>query len=691
MSNAPTTLSKSHSNSTNLDHFDLILGTAGHIDHGKTSLIKALTGVDTDRLPEEKKRGITIELGYAYLDLPPFRLGIVDVPGHEKFVRQMLAGATGMDLALLVVAADDSVKQQTIEHLDILKLLNLHHGVIALTKSDLMDTDWLDLVEAEIAELVADSFLADAPIIRTSAKTGLGLDELKQALLAASRLAWTNLTGQPADPAGKTAHDIDPQNDPACDTKPLRLPFRMAIDRSFSVAGFGTVVTGSVSGGSLSVGDLVEIQPGGQTARVRSLQNHDSTVESVNRGQRAAINLAGVSLAEMDRGHELASPGYLVPSRLITVRLTILERASRSLKDRSSIRLHLGTAEVPGNVRLLDATELQPGQSGWAQIQVAEPIVATWNQPFVIRQPSPVETLGGGVVLHPHSQLLKKPTSLELNRIADLASPDPICRAGAAALFSNSSNWEPVELARTAGIFDPQPVFQQLKEQDILIEVPVSASRTIIVPRQQIQIVGERIIKTLERLHKRHPLRFAHPLLTLKQEFEYLNQPQLVELAIEHLKKQKWVNANITTIALVGSGPKLSKSQKQLLEQLVQQFKQKKLLAPLVSELESTATKNKDSIVELLALAVENGDLVKISNDLYLHQQTMQEVFDKLTTALTSSDGLPVSDIRQVLDTTRKYAVPICEYCDQIGFTVREGDLRKLNPKPLNQQLEPEN
>lgn len=677
MSNAPSTLTNHPSSDPRDPRFDLILGTAGHIDHGKTSLIKALTGVDTDRLPEEKKRGITIELGYAHLELPPFRLGIVDVPGHERFVRQMLAGATGMDLALLVVAADDSVKQQTIEHLDILKLLNLHHGVIALTKADLMDQEWLELVEAEVAELVEGSFLANAPIIRTSAKTGLGLDELKQALLVASEQAWKELIGK-CEPENSDR----PLNVPAHLRPHVGQPFRMAIDRSFTVAGFGTVVTGSVSGGKLSVGDQVEILPEGQPARVRGLQNHDSTVQSVHRGQRAAINLAGVSLAEMDRGHELAAPGYLVPSRLITVRLTLLERVSRTLKNRASIRLHLGTAEVAGNVRLLEVNELSPGQSGWAQIQLAQPIVATWNQPFVIRQPSPVETLGGGVVLHPHSGLIKKPTALELERLPDLASPDLVRRADAAAMFSNSSNWQPEELIRTAGIFDPQPVFQKLKEQDVLVEVAVSASRTLIVHRQQVQIIAERILKTLGRMHQQYPLRFAHPLLTLKQEFEYLDQPQLVDLAIEHLKQEKLVNANINTIALFGSGPKLSKSQKQLLEQLIEQFKGKKLLAPSVSELESAAAKNKNAIVELLNLAAENGDLVKISDDIYLHQQTMQQVFDQLTAALESGNGLTVSEIRQVLNTTRKYAVPICEYCDQIQFTVRDGDLRKLNRKP---------
>ena len=269
---------------------DLILGTAGHIDHGKTSLIRTLTGVDTDRLPEEKLRGITIELGFAQLVLGNYRLGIVDVPGHERFVRNMLAGATGMDLALLVVAADDSVKPQTREHLDVLRLLDLPAGVIALTKCDLADADWMALVEDEVRELVAGTFLAQAPIIRTSTVTGAGLDAPREALTAAAQRA--NTTGRAAR---------------------LEMPLRMPIDRSFTVAGYGTVVTGSVSSGRAAVGDRLIIEPGHIEVRVRGLQNHQQAVEEIHSGQRAAVNLAGVRHDQIRRGQELASPGYLAP------------------------------------------------------------------------------------------------------------------------------------------------------------------------------------------------------------------------------------------------------------------------------------------------------------------------------------------------------------------------------------------
>src|SRR5262249_28765036 len=353
---------------------DLILGTAGHIDHGKTSLVKALTGIDCDRLPEEKARGITIDIGFAILDLGEFRLGIVDVPGHERFVKNMLAGATGIDLALLVVAADDSVMPQTREHLEILRLLGLRHGLIALTKCDTVDETTREVVELEVRDMVQGSFLENAPILRTSAITGEGIPELKAAIAEVCRHI-TERTGKEL--------------------------FRMAIDRSFIVQGHGTVVTGSVTSGSVKVGEEVEWQPRGEKVRVRSLQNHDMPVEEVHRGMRAAINLAGVHHEDVIRGQEIAAPGYLMPSRVLTLRLHCLRDVNRQIKHRTPARLHLGTAEIMGTISLLDCDAIEPGAWGLAQIFLEAPATATWGQPFVIRESSATQTLGGGQVLQP--------------------------------------------------------------------------------------------------------------------------------------------------------------------------------------------------------------------------------------------------------------------------------------------------
>ncbi|MGE3806638.1 MAG: selenocysteine-specific translation elongation factor, partial [Gemmataceae bacterium] len=353
---------------------NLILGTAGHIDHGKTALVKALTGVDCDRLPEEKARGITIDIGFAHLELGEFVLGIVDVPGHERFIKNMLAGATGFDLCMLVVAADDSVMPQTREHLEILCLLGLSTGVIALTKSDLVDADTRQVVELEIRELVQGTFLAEAPIVHTSAHRGLGLDDLRAALTAAC-----------ASVAAREEHDW----------------FRMPIDRVFVVQGHGTVVTGSVLNGRLRAGDEVDWLPVNQRVRVRSLQTHGAAVDEVRRGMRAAVNLAGVPHEDVIRGQELATPGILVPSRLLTLQVRCLADARQPLKHRASVRFHLGTAELLGTLMLLDSTRLEPGQWGLAQIHLEEPALAVWGQPFVIRSPGAERTLGGGKILQP--------------------------------------------------------------------------------------------------------------------------------------------------------------------------------------------------------------------------------------------------------------------------------------------------
>ncbi len=637
---------------------DLILGTAGHIDHGKTSLIGALTGTNTDRLPEEKKRGITIELGYAHLDLPPFRLGIVDVPGHEKFVRQMLAGATGMDLALLVVAGDDSIKQQTKEHLDILRMLDLPAGVIALTKCDLSDPDWLDLVEDEIRQLVSDTFLKDAPIIRTSAKTGMGLEELKSALKDAARVV------SETDRANRK-----------------HAPFRMAIDRTFTIDGHGTVVTGSVSSGQARVGDQLQIQPDNRSVRIRGIQSHDSAAESVSRGQRAAINLAGIHHQEIDRGHELCAPGHLVPSTLMTVKLHLLDRIGKTLKDRTRIRFHVGTAELLGNVRLLESSELEPGESGYAQVFLNEPAVAVWNQPFVVRRQSPMETIGGGRVLAPNARRIKKATELDLKMIGDLSSSDPVVRASASAYLADDLQWRPKDLSRSAGIVNVDEVYEKLIAKGDLIEIKVSLTRSVIIHRDRMNGLADRLMKTLERLHKSQPLRFTHPRSVVNVEFSYLEQPELLSLVIDELKKQKRVNANFHSIGIVGYGPKLSKGQKVLLDELIASVKAAGIEAPTVKELENTTKKNKESVAELLEMAMENGDLVRIADDLYVHSEVFEAKKKQLAEAIEKAQGLTMSEIRQILETSRKYAIPLCEYFDKTGFTVRDGDKRLLGAR----------
>lgn len=633
---------------------DLILGTAGHVDHGKTSLIRALTGTDTDRLPEEKKRGITIELGYAFLELPPFRLGIVDVPGHEKFVRQMLAGATGMDLALLVVAADDSIKQQTREHLDILRMLDLPAGVIALTKCDLVEPEWLPMVEEEVRELVQGSFLADAPIIRTSARRGEGLEPLKEALRTAAEAA--------AASARQSA---------------LNAPFRMAIDRTFALEGHGTVVTGSVSSGTVRVGETLEIQPGSIPVRVRSLQNHDQAADEVHRGQRAALNLAGFHHQQIRRGHELAAPGHLKASRLMTVDLFVLPSIKKPLKDRTRVRFHVGTAELMGNVRLLEQAELAPGSSGLAQIYLSEPAVATWNQPFVIRRESPVYTIGGGRILDPNATPIRRPDERLLQRLKELASSDEVRRAAASA-YVRGVDWDPSELPRTAGVHDVDGAINRLLDQKELTRISLSPTRSQLVHVDVLEDLGQRLVKVLNRMHDQNPLRFRHPMTELLQHFDFLQSPELLKIVIQRLTREKIVDVVPGNIGLVDRGPKLSKGERALMDQLVNDLKSQGLQTPSVKELEKSTRKNREAVRQLLKLAADNGDLVQISDEYFVHRDTIDDVKQTIANAIREKGGVTVSDVRQILNTTRKYAVPLCEYLDASGFTVRDGDQRRL-------------
>jgi selenocysteine-specific elongation factor len=622
-------------------------------------LIRVLTGTDPDRLPEEKKRGITIELGYATLDLGEFHLGIVDVPGHEKFVRQMLAGATGMDLAMLVIAADDSIKQQTREHLDILRLLNLRFGVIALTKIDLVEADWLDLVEQEIRELVADTFLAEAPIVRVSSKTGAGVEELKAAI---------------ADAASRAARDIP---------DPADAPFRMAIDRSFAIEGFGAVVTGSVSSGQLRVGDIVELQPSQIEVRVRGLQNHETSAEMVSRGQRAAINLSGIHHADIPRGNELATIGHLKPTTQLAVELLALPNLDKSIKDRSRIRFHIGTAEVAGNLRLPpDQREIEPGQTGHAVLFLNEPIVAAWGQPFVLRLESPVITLGGGRVAFPNHLPGSRPTPTEWMKIQTATSRDHLERASAAAYLGGLTNWQSSDLVRWTGISPIEPVLAELIAKKFVVKIQITKDRAYLVHADRLKEIGDLIVGNLRRLHEENPLRLGHPINELQHRLDFLPEPELFRWALKPLVENKTVVQTASSLALEGMGPKLSRGERLLFEELLEKIRQGQLTPATPRELASEVTKNKESVPQLLKLAVDGGQLVQVNNEWLVHSTVFAETLTKLREEFQSKGTLTVSDIRTLLDISRKFAVPLCEYLDKIHFTVRDGDNRRLAKKP---------
>ena len=632
---------------------DLILGTAGHIDHGKTALVKALTGIDCDRLPEEKARGITIDIGFATLQVDDFRLGIVDVPGHERFVKNMLAGATGIDLALLVIAADDSIMPQTREHLEILKLLGLHHGVITLSKCDLVDETTREVVELEIRELVKGSFLEDADIVRTSAQTGEGIVELKAAIAAACKKV-----------EARTGAEW----------------FRMAIDRSFIVQGHGTVVTGSVTSGSLKVGDELDWQPRGEKVRVRSLQNHDKPVEEVHRGQRAAINLAGVHHEDVLRGQELATPGYLQPSRVLTVRLYNLPDSKRQIKHRSPVRFHLGTAEIMGAVSLLDCDSVQPGEWALAQLFLEEPATATWGQPFVLRGSSATMTLGGGQVLQPVARKIRRRHLEILERVERLWTGDPEERALTVAWFGGFAGFTLPDLVRGANLGPDQAaeLIERLKARGRLVNVVISPARQLLLHADVIKELDERILQALGRLHEQFPLMTTHDRQKVQSQLDYVGDEPMVHAAVERLLQKKQLVGDLRRIGRADFKPKLSGNLRKLKDKLVADYKTAGFQPPEPKSFAGLAGGNAANLKDLFDVCIAEGLLVQISEDVFLHSDVDADMKRRLTERLAAGSGLTVAEIRDILGTTRKYAVPICEYLDRVGFTKREGDLRLL-------------
>jgi selenocysteine-specific elongation factor len=632
-----------------------VLGTAGHIDHGKTALVRALTGVDTDRLPAEKQRGITIDLGFAALELSECHVALIDVPGHERFIRNMLAGASGLDLAMLVVAADDSVMPQTREHMQILTLLGLSSGVVALTKCDLVDPSWLDLVEEDIRSLVRGTFLEGAPIVRTSAVTGAGLDDLKAALETACRAA-----APPSDPG----------------------LFRMAIDRSFTVPGHGTVVTGTVASGSVAVGDELEWQPSGQTVRVRGLHRHDLPVEHIARGSRAAVNLVGVHHTEITRGHELASPGYLEATRVLTVDVTNSSDAGRPLKHRDRYKLHLGTAEVSAVLSLLERNEPAPHAASLAQLLLAEPVAAVHGQPFVLRVESPPATIGGGRVIGPSLRRLRRTDQAAIARLERLRSQEPAARLRGALASLGTSAWTERRICAVAGLSAAQveSSLASLAASGSLVELPVGPRRTIRILEESVNALEDRILRALARLHQAHPRQSTISRARLEAALPDLDNKTLVAALIDRLKAFGKLTGDARTIALPGHEPRLSQGERKLKLELAQAISAGGFSPPEVADLAASAGARAAVVPELLTLLREEQRVVPISSSLYLDTDVERDLRRRVTERLADGGALTMSELRELLGTTRKYAVPIGEYLDRIGLTLREGDLRRLNP-----------
>lgn len=636
----------------------VILGTAGHVDHGKTALVKALTGIDTDRLKEEKERGISIELGFAYLDLgADLRLGVVDVPGHERFVKTMLAGAGGIDLVLLVVAADEGVMPQTREHLAICQLLGVKKGLTALTKCDLVEEDWLLMVEEELKKVFAGTFLEGAPVIPVSAVTGQGLEELKRQLKSMTE-------------------GIVPRSSEGT--------FRLPVDRAFTMKGFGTVVTGTMVSGKIKLGDTVEIWPGGLSARVRRLQVHGQEVTEAYAGSRTALNLAGIEPSQVSRGSVLATPGNLKISRRWDVHLELLKAAPAPLKHGARVRLHLGTAEVLARVLLLEGKELAPGREALAQLRLEEPLAALAYDRLVLRSYSPSTTIGGGVILDPHPPVSRRKRPEIVSRLRALEGGGPLPLLEKALLEAGPKGLSPKELTMAANLSLEAlgPLLKILEEQEKVQELTLGPAGDQIKYLWRVHYRGlqERILKELERHHAQKPLSSWYPSREeLRTRVNKTLEAFLYGQVLAQLEREGALEIQGDRLRLSRHRPQLSASQAALKDKLKKIYQDSQLAPPTWAELKDRLNfglQQEHEVKSLLHLLVEEGVLVKIKSDLFLHHEAYGQMREKVAEYFSKNAEMGVSHFKDLLGLTRKFAVPYLEHLDEIGVTQRRGDVR---------------
>ena len=605
----------------------IVVGTAGHIDHGKTALVKALTGTDTDRLAEEKARGMTIDLGFAYLDQS---ITIIDVPGHEKFIRNMVAGVSTIHIALLVIAADDGIMPQTKEHLHILKLLGVKQGIIALTKTDLADDhDWIDLVELEIQDLIADTFLKDAPIVRTSIETGEGTETLKQTILTQSKNIETVLD---------------------------RGFFHLPVDRVFSKTGFGSVVTGTVLSGKTKIGSDLEIIPGNQKAKVRGIQTHGTETSSVKMGDRAAINLAGTDLNELYRGTVIADPYWVNSTEKLIAHVTLIEDTRWKLKNRQRVHLHLGTAEVVARAVMQDP--LEAGQSGNALFYLEKPIAALMDERFIIRSLSPMETIGGCVVLDSNPIPIRKELKLWTASLQE--SPSERFKQFVSQYWKSPKslgNW-----ARHFQTTESQ-VKNWIKSEEIKNE------KGFLFTSEKRDESMEYIREVLTQFHKDNPYKKSLSQDRLKDATHFSTNwlSYILDYMVDELIKLEG------GFALKSHSVVLSDSDASLAKILEDSVKQAGYAILNAKELSS---ENPKITLEILYILKGEGKIIEVGRGLWIHGDVLDKLKDDLCLFFTANPQLNVSDFKTITNTTRKSAIPLLEYCDKHGLTERVGNSR---------------
>jgi selenocysteine-specific elongation factor len=629
----------------------VIMGTAGHIDHGKTQLIKTLTGIDTDRLKEEKERGITIDLGFAHLTCEDgAEVGIIDVPGHERFVRNMLAGVGGIDLVMLVIAADEGVMPQTREHLAICQLLRIKDGLVALTKSDLVDEDWLELVSEDTREFLKGTFLEGRPIVPVSAKTGQGVDDLRRVLQTLiARVPPKQLDGK----------------------------FRLPIDRVFTMRGFGTVVTGTLFSGTIRVEDRVEIYPKGIEAKVRGLQVHNESVSEAVAGQRTAINLQGIDKVELERGDVLGRPGEFAPTFMLDAVLQHLADAPRPLRHRARLRLHLGTSEIMGRVILLDRDELAAGEEAYVQFRLEAPAIVLPRDRFVIRSYSPVQTIGGGVLLDVQPAKHRRGE-------AGLASHFQLLAAGSPEEIFAHHLKQAMHQGMRLSEFLPRTELSEPLLRQIAAALQragrvraVNAEMGWYLHADVFDALTKELRSDLETFHRQNPLKPNISIEELRAKVRRLGE-RVCLLALEQLRHQGDVVVERERVRLATHQVALDDTRERLLNDLEAEFLAAGFQPPRVDEVFDKLKMGKGHDKELLQVLVDQGRAVRLKDNVIFHRTNLEKAESLLIQYLRDHREITPIDFKDLLGVSRKYAIPLLEYFDSQKITIRIGDKRVL-------------
>ncbi|MBA3011436.1 MAG: selenocysteine-specific translation elongation factor [Proteobacteria bacterium] len=634
---------------------NIILGTAGHIDHGKTSLVKALTGVETDRLKEEKERGITIELGFASLDLPDGRhIGIVDMPGHEKFVKNMVAGSSGIDVVTMVIAADEGVMPQTREHMEICNLMGIRHGIIALTKTDLVDEDLLELALDDINDFVQGTFLEGKPIIPLSSATGQGLDKFIATL------------------------------ESVCNEIPERKfssIFRLPVDRVFSMKGFGTVITGTLTSGVIHVGDDIMVYPKRIVSKVRGIQVHSNSVDSAPAGTRTAINFQGLDKDTVFRGDILSTPDTLIESYMVDARFHYLKSNAKPAKPRTRVRFHSGTSEILGYMVLLDREELLPGDEAPVQFRLESPVCCIKDDRYVIRSYSPVKTIGGGAILNPVSQKHKLFDKKVIQGLDELLLEDGeqtisffLSLKGFLGLSLNQlrvmTNIPDKRLATTLQkMLAKQAIVQTDKERQIYVNGAIFDE------------FKEKVLKKIAAYHAANPLKEGMPTQELKSKFRYIEDAKFFNILFAKLARENIIAQDKNIVKLVDFKVALKVDQHEVKEKITQIYQTAGLTPPFFRTICQDLNLDQKTAKDVLQILFDERVLVKAKDDLNFDARAIAGLEEKIIAHLKEKETITTPEFKDMIGISRKFVIPLIEYFDSTNLTIRVGDTRHLRRK----------